>query len=93
MSTVKSAWAVVETDITNGIIFIEDICDKTGGMSITNDAENVRKYITKYFGKSWRVVYKDTEQEWWEIALRHYADGEEVIFKRWDGLAWDILKR
>lgn len=94
--SVKSAWAVVDSDLKNRIHFIEDICDKTGQMSITNDAENVIKYVQGVFGPKWRVVYKDTAGEWWEI--KYEPDGMwdsdfRVTFKKWHGLAWDILQR
>lgn len=93
---VNSTWAHVETDIENHIIFIEDISDKTGAMSITNDAENVLEHYRALTGNGWRIVYKDTDGEWWEIVM--VADGLwdsdfRVAFKHWNGLAWDILQR
>lgn len=92
----RSAWAVVETDYTNKIFVIEDISNHTGGTTITNDAENVLRYVFDHFDRSWRTVYKDTDNEWWEIYMQ--ADGLwksdfKVGFKRWHGLAWDILQR
>ena len=97
MTVVRSTWAIVDADAKNRIIFIEDMCDKTGEMSITNDAENVLQYFQQTHSKDWRVVYKDTNQEWWEI-VRIYGStanwfGQTVSFKRWHGLAWDILQR
>ena len=94
--TVRATWAIVECDRKNSIYFIEDICNKTGQMSITNDAENVLRYVQEAFGRSWRVVYKDTDQTWWEIFWQ--ADGLwqsdfSVAFKKWEGMAWDILQR
>lgn len=97
MTVVRSTWAVVEIDAKNMIFYIEDICDKTGQMSITNDAENVCNYIRQKHGNDYRVVYKDTEGEWWEIVKIYGSSvnwfGQTVSFKRWHGLAWDILKR
>lgn len=92
----RSAWVVINVDRTNKIFVIEDIADKTGGTTITNDAENVVAYVREHFGKGWRTVYKDTDNEWWEIYWE--ADGMwdsdfKVGFKRWHGLAWDILQR
>ena len=102
MVATRSNWAVVEMDYTHNIFYIEDITNKTGGMSITNDAEAVYQYIDENFShaaptpKRWRVVYKDTNNEWWEMipeAQHDWDDIEYIRFERWNGLAWDILKR
>lgn len=97
MSKVKSTWAVVKTDRKNRIVFIEDICDKTGQKSITNDAQNVLENLQDEYGNDWRVVYKDTDNEWWEIVPKRKKTGwpliTGVVFKTWNGLAWDILQR
>ena len=92
----RSAWVVIEVDRANNIFVIEDIANKTGGTTITNDAAAVLNYVTEHFGKGWRTVYKDTDNEWWEIYWE--ADGMwdsdfGVKFKQWHGLAWDILQR
>lgn len=94
--SVRSAWVHVETYRDHKISIIEDINRYTAGMSITNDAENVLKHFQDAYGRDWRVVYKDTDGEWWEIYMR--ADGLwdsdfQVGFKPWHGLEWDILKR
>lgn len=92
-SSINSAWAVVEADRDNRIFFIEDIANHTGGMTITNDAENVLKHFHDACGPSWRVVYKDTENEWWEITAQdHPWDGLDIVFEKWHGLTWDKLK-
>lgn len=94
---VRSAWSIVEIDRKNKIAVIEDICHLTGGMSITNDAENVLEYFQERNSRAWRVVYKDTEGEWWEIVKLYNVTvnwfGQTVSFKPWHGLAWDILQR
>jgi hypothetical protein len=64
-------------------------------MSVTNDAENVLQYFQQTHSKDWRVVYKDTDQEWWEI---FWSPGWEtgdwrIAFKPWHGLDWDILSQ
>jgi hypothetical protein len=95
--TVKSAWAHVETYKNHKITIIEDISHLTGGMSITNDAENVLQNFHDDFGNDWRVVYKDTSGEWWEIVPKRAKTGwpfiESVVFEPWNGLAWDLLQR
>lgn len=93
--TVRSAWNNVDIDNKNRISFIEDISHLTGGMTITNDAENVWQYFQNALGTNWRVVYKDTDNEWWEIVPvhAHRKNGGYVRFDKWHGLAWDILKR
>ena len=90
---------MVEVDHKNNIAYIEDICDKTGAMSITNDAENVWYHFQREGPGGvmfWRVVYKDTDGEWWEIVKNtafSWSKGDTIGFKRWHGLAWDILQR
>lgn len=96
----RANFGVIEMDRNNNIFFIEDISDKTGGMTVTNDAEAVYEFINNNFSHTaptplrWRVVYKDTEGEWWEmIPDVHAWSGLEIGFEKWHGLAWDILKR
>jgi hypothetical protein len=90
----RSAWVVIDADYKNKLFVIEDIANKTGGTTITNDAENVVAYVREHFGKGWRTVYKDTDNEWWEIVPQEYPfERYEVRFKKWHGLAWDILQR
>ncbi len=80
---------VLSIDREHGIVFLEDL----GGpfMSITNNAERVIRYVQSYYGVKFRTVYRDTEDEWWEIKPGTGSWGVE--FEPWDGLAWDILKR
>ncbi len=83
-----------DRDAKNNIVFIEDMANQTGGMTITNDAEAVVNYYRSIYGNGIRIVYLDTDEEWWEIVWtleRHH--GTSVDFKPWHGLAWDILKR
>ncbi len=83
-----------DRDDKNNIVFIEDMANQTGGMTITNDAEAVVNYYRSLYGNGIRIVYLDTDNEWWEIVWtleRHR--GTSVDFKPWHGLAWDILKR
>lgn len=83
-----------DRDDKNNIVFIEDMANQTGGMTITNDAEAVVNYYRSIYGNQVRIVYLDTDKEWWEIVWtleRHH--GTSVDFKPWHGLAWDILKR
>jgi hypothetical protein len=83
-----------DRDDKNNIVFIEDMANQTGGMTITNDAEAVVNYYRSLYGNDIRIVYLDTDEEWWEIVWtleRHH--GTSVDFKPWHGLAWDILKR
>lgn len=91
------AWAFIKKDYANNIVYIEDV---DVGMSVTNDAENVYNYINENYShdaptpKCWRVVYKDTQGEWWEmIPYDHAWCGLEIGFERWHGIEWDALKR
>lgn len=94
---VRSTWNEVDINHNHKIAFIEDASNRTGSMSITNDAENVLQSFQDEYGNDWRVVYKDTDGEWSEIVPKRAKKGwpfiESVTFEPWHGLDWDILKR
>lgn len=90
---------MVEMDHDHNIIFIEDIANYTGGCTITNDAEAVFKHIDDNYSyaapgaRLWRVVYKDTNNEWWELVPEdHPWEGRDIHFEKWHGHEWDALK-
>ena len=89
----KAAVSLVERDIENNITYLEDRSNMLGTMSITNDAENVVTWCREIYGNRVRIVYKDTDNEGWEIcwALEHH--GTDVWFKQWHGLVWDKLTK
>jgi len=87
-----SFWHVQNVDTEHKIIYIVDDSDRFGGPSVTNDAENVVNYFAITHGVGWRVVYKDTSGEWWELYWKKTLMGG-IEFKRWHGLVWDILTR
>lgn len=97
----RAQFALVEKDYKHNIIFIEDIANHTGGCTITNDAEAVFKYIDETYSHAsptpsfWRVVYKDTDGEWWEMIPIDTSQRRpyDIRFEKWDGLVWDILKK
>lgn len=89
----KAAVSLVERDIKNNITYLEDRSYMLGTMTITNDAENVVSWCREIYGNRVRIVYKDTEGEWWEIVPVQSKTGVYVRFDKWNGLAWDILKR
>jgi hypothetical protein len=83
-----------DRDEKNNIVFVEDMANQTGGMTITNDAEAVVDYYRTIYGNRVRIVYLDTDGEWWEIVWQiRNSGGNYVAFKPWNGLAWDILSR
>lgn len=91
----RAQFAMIEMDYDHNIIFIEDIANHTGGCTITNDAEAVFKHIDDNYSyaapgaRLWRVVYKDTDNEWWEIKK---TDDDFILFEKWHGVVWDVLK-
>lgn len=89
----KAKAAIANRDIDNDIVFLKDMSNQLGGMSVTNDAENVVNYCRSLYGNRVRVVYLDTDNEWWEIVWSLELGYTDVSFERWNGLAWDILKR
>lgn len=95
----RAQFAMVEKDYKHNIIFIEDIANHTGGCTITNDAEAVFKHIDVMHSHDapsplyWRVVYKDTNNEWWEMIREdHPWEGNIISFEKWHGHNWDALK-
>lgn len=89
----KAAVAQVDRDVKNNIVFLEDLSNTHGTRSITNDAEAVIDRARSIYGIGVRVVYKDTDQEWWEIVPVHSKTGVYVRFDRWHGLVWDKLSK
>lgn len=92
-----SSYIIVDVDRSTDpmIVYIED-CN--GLVSVTNDAENIFRKLSHNYGKSIRVVYLDTNNEWWEM---YYGEsdnwmslGKKVMqFKRWHGKMWDVLSK
>lgn len=84
-----SEWEVLSFD--HRFVFIKDL---NGPKSVTNDAENVVAEIAKKFGVKVRVVYLDSQDEWWEIGWAHGpAPGDwRIVFEKWHGFTWDKLK-
>lgn len=85
---------VVERNDQDNIVFLKDLSPQFGGRSITNDAEGVVDYYRSIYGNGVRIVYLDTDSEWWEIVWtleRHR--GTLVDFKPWHGLVWDKLTK
>jgi hypothetical protein len=92
----RARCSIVERDEKNNIVFLKDLSPQFGGRSITNDAEAVVNYYRSIYGNRVRVVYLDTDSEWWELVWQ--ADGMwdsdfSVSFKPWHGLVWDKLSK
>jgi hypothetical protein len=98
--TMQAQFAMIEKDHKHNIIFIEDIANHTGGITITNDAEAVHKYIDYMHSHDaptpsfWRIVYKDTNNEWWEMIPRRQSrlGTVHISFEKWHSHEWDALK-
>jgi hypothetical protein len=97
----RAQFAMVRRDYEHNIIFIEDIANTTGGCTVTNDAEAVFNHVDITYSHDaptpghWRLVYKDTDGEWWEMipADAEYDKGvTNVRFEKWHGHEWDALK-
>ena len=88
-----SDWELVWINEEQHIAFIEDM--DRGGMSVTNDAEMVYWTVRQQYGSQGvkRVVYKDTEGEWWEIGAKASEPGKfDIYFEKWHGVMWDKLR-
>ena len=95
----KAQFGMVLKDHKHNIIFIEDIANYTGGMTVTNDADAVFEHIDINYSHEaptpayWRVVYKDTNNEWWEMIPNYIGAKVEIVkFEKWHGHEWDALK-
>jgi hypothetical protein len=88
----RARCSIVERDEKNNIVFLKDLSPYEGGRTITNDAEAVVDYYRSVYGNRIRIVYLDTDSEWWELAWSLELDaGTVVTFKPWHGLVWDKL--
>lgn len=94
MPKVRSRFHQVDRDTKNNIVYIEDDFDLYGGMrTVTNDAEAVVTHYRSIYGNRVRIVYRDTDMEWWEIVWTLEKHGTGISFRQWHGLAWDKLSR
>ena len=92
--SMKAMFVVVEWDAEHNIVFLEDIANQTGGTTITNDAENVVLYCLGIYGRDVKVVYRDTDQEWWMIDwAMHDPSRVDVRFQPWHGRVWYELSK
>ncbi len=89
----RARCSIVERDEKNNIVFLRDLSPYEGGPTITNDAEGVVDYYRSVYGNRVRVVYLDTDSEWWELDWSLGHSGTEVSFKPWHGLVWDKLTK
>ena len=94
----KSDWEIVSGKFGDDIIFIKDL--NKGRMSVTNDAEAIFVYLQNSYGggskaraMGVRVVYQDSENEWWEMTQSWQTYYDCMKFEKWHGLVWDTLKR
>lgn len=90
----RARCTIHDYDAKRNIVFLEDLANQTGGRSITNDAGAVMDYYRAIYGNSVRIVYLDTDSEWWEIVWQvRKSGGNYVAFRPWHGLVWDELSK
>lgn len=77
-------------EITDDIVFIRDL--NLGRTSVTNDAEEVYRWINRVTYPGRRVVYQDSDGDWAEI-VGTGAYNLLINFRPWYGVEWDILNR
>ena len=51
----RSNFSIVEKNHEHKLVYIRD--NSNGGMTVTNDAENVLAYFQKTLGLDWTVIY------------------------------------
>ena len=76
--------------ITDSIVFIRDL--NQGKMSVTNDAEEVYRWINRVAYPGRRVVYQDSAGKWTEI-VGTGAYNIQIGFRPWHGEVWDRLTK
>jgi hypothetical protein len=86
-------WEVVNKK--DNIVLIRDL-DRSGCLSVTNDAEYVYATVNRFNAtRSYRVVYEDSVGEWTELVATpsQWHPGFTISFKPWHGEAWDNLTK
>lgn len=53
-------------DVTNEAVYIVDLANECGTMSVTNDAENVVAMVAEHY-RNRRIMYRDTNGQWDEL--------------------------
>ena len=89
----RSNFSIVEKNFEHKLVYIRD--NSNGGMTVTNDAENVLAYFQKTLGLDWTVIYLDTENQWIQIVPNHktWLGHGGVGYKPWEGLDWYLLSK
>jgi hypothetical protein len=64
----KCHFFIDRIDDNEKIVYFID--GNTGGMSVTNDAEAVVKFLNDVF-PDYRLIYRDTENRWDELVHEH----------------------
>ena len=78
--------------VTDSIVFIRDL--DRGKMSVTNDAEEVYRWINRVTYPGRRVVYQDSAGEWAEIVgVNRGPSRIDITFRTWHGEVWDQLTK
>lgn len=65
---INATYRVVE--VSDEIVFIEDLANQTQSKSVTNDAEAVVAQLNEQYPHK-RIVYKDTMGSWDELVHVH----------------------
>lgn len=53
-------------EVTDDAVYIVDLANECGTMSVTNDAENVVANIAQEYSNK-RIIYRDTDGQWDEL--------------------------
>jgi len=70
MTTVKQRAVFCVHRVTDDAVYIIDMADEVGAMSVTNDAEAVVQNLNTQFGNR-RFLYRDTMGNWDELMHNH----------------------
>lgn len=77
MTTVKQKSVFYVHRVEKDAVYIIDLAESMGSMSVTNDAEAVVHNLNKEFGNK-RIFYRDTMDQWDELV---HDNGKFISFR------------
>lgn len=82
--------AMIETNTLPRLCLVHDVGGNNGAMSVTNDAEDVVRFILEShnWDQDLRILYRDTDDLWDE--LQHDGTGF-INFRRWGRATWQEI--
>lgn len=82
--------AMIETETIPRLVLVRDVGGNNGAMSVTNDAEDVVRFVLEHhnWDQDVRILYEDTDGTWDE--LQHDGTGF-LSFRIWGAARWQDI--